>query len=366
MSYKQGNCSALLTREGFFDFVIFRTRCNVSHHVALVCQHEEKSDPVFNNDMSDVKVFQVGGFYSSHVYSSCDDGWFMVDNTCINIYPCKNCQTNTEAREQCGDHGGYLAHRNLNKVTVTTPGNILASKTELSSFWSMLHHAEDISAPMSSPDLVVHDKRMNLAVNGSGLCGDNSGRFRDLCESLRLSNSCDDSNIVLSVTNKFHESHYMTITDADDRKFDLYYSFLLYDANLLWSVISQPSFQVEEDKHFALCEKPFISKKIISNCSDFYVTCDDGTCVHDSLVCDGQPHCLHAEDEADCQHICSDHKDNCLSHCHRRDLCSCSAGYFQCLSGGCVPLQKLCDKTVHCADASDEPPTCVYQRPEAN
>ena len=34
------------------------------------------------------------------------------------------------------------------------------------------------------------------------------------------------------------------------------------------------------------------------------------------------------------------------------------------LSGGCVPLQKLCDKIVHCMDASDEPPTCVYLRPE--
>ena len=38
--------------------------------------------------------------------------------------------------------------------------------------------------------------------------------------------------------------------------------------------------------------------------------------------------------------------------------------YFQCLSGGCIPLPKLCDKVVHCIDASDEPPTCVYLRPE--
>ena len=45
-------------------------------------------------------------------------------------------------------------------------------------------------------------------------------------------------------------------------------------------------------------------------------------------------------------------------------FCFCSPEYFQCLSGGCVPLQKLCDKIVHCTDASDEPPTCVYLRPE--
>ena len=53
-----------------------------------------------------------------------------------------------------------------------------------------------------------------------------------------------------------------------------------------------------------------------------------------------------------------------MSQCHHRELCSCSLEYFQCLSGGCVPLQKLCDQIVHCSDASDEPPTCVYVRPE--
>ena len=94
------------------------------------------------------------------------------------------------------------------------------------------------------------------------------------------------------------------------------------------------------------------------------MSCDEGTCIHDSLVCDGHAHCPHGEDEADCQHMCSDHMISCKSDCHYRDLCSCSPGYFQCQSGGCVPLQKLCDKTKHCADASDEPPTCVYLRPE--
>ena len=94
------------------------------------------------------------------------------------------------------------------------------------------------------------------------------------------------------------------------------------------------------------------------------MSCNEGTCIHDSLVCDGYQHCPHGEDEAECEHICSDHSDNCMSHCHHRDLCFCSLEYFQCLSGGCVPLQKLCDQTVHCIDKSDEPPTCVYLRPE--
>ena len=83
----QGQCSALLTREGFFDFNIFRTHCNVPHTVAVVCQHEEKVTTVYSNNMSDIKVLTVNGFYSLHVFASCDIGWFMVDNMCIKLLP---------------------------------------------------------------------------------------------------------------------------------------------------------------------------------------------------------------------------------------------------------------------------------------
>ena len=127
---------------------------------------------------------------------------------------------------------------------------------------------------------------------------------------------------------------------------------------------SNLTFLKTNEPNYTLCEKPSTDIEIVTNCSNLYTECDDGTCVHDSLVCDGKPHCLHAEDEANCERICSDNTASCMSQCHHRDLCSCSLEYFQCLSGGCVPLQKLCDRIVHCSDASDEPPTCVYARPE--
>ena len=146
----------------------------------------------------------------------------------------------------------------------------------------------------------------------------------------------------------------------------------------MWSVTYQITFQVETKLYhhryfstfyhkakncinYTLCEKSLGQNTILTNCSTFYMSCNDGT---SHLCVMGHSHCPHGEDEADCQHICSDHSHKCMSHCHHRDLCSCSPEYFQCLSGGCVPLQKLCDKTVHCIDASDEPPTCVYLRPE--
>ena len=80
MLHEHERCSALLTRDGFFDFVIFRTQCNISYPVALVCQHNRKLSTVFNNEKSDVKVFKVNGFYSLQVFSVCDVGWFMVDD----------------------------------------------------------------------------------------------------------------------------------------------------------------------------------------------------------------------------------------------------------------------------------------------
>ena len=53
---EQGKCSALLTRKGFFDLVIFRTQCKVSHRVGVVCQHDQKTNSKFSNNMSDIKV----------------------------------------------------------------------------------------------------------------------------------------------------------------------------------------------------------------------------------------------------------------------------------------------------------------------
>ena len=103
-----GQCSALLTREGFFDFTVVRTHCNVSHNVAVVCQHEQNVNTAFNNTLSDVKVSLADEIYSIKMFSSCDIGWFKVDNMCINFYQCSSCSV-AEAHEQCVAQSGHLA-----------------------------------------------------------------------------------------------------------------------------------------------------------------------------------------------------------------------------------------------------------------
>ena len=340
MIHDQGKCSALLTREGFFDFLVLKTPCHVPQSVAVVCQHNATRNLVFNNNMSDIKLSMDDGFQSIQIFSSCSSGWFMVDDVCTNFYHCPDCMNNRNAHEQCSRHCGQLAHHLLNNVTISTPGKKLDKNTKLSLFWNMFYHVEDISPLIGD---IFKERRnlgqkyqMNFAVNGS-----------DLCVALNKEGECKEGYIVLSVG--YHKSIF-----KDDIESEHY----------LWSVIYQPNVKISAYKDMSLCEKSVVHVPVLTNCSEFYMSCHEGTCIHDSLVCDGHPHCPCGEDEADCEHICSDHSHNCMSHCHHADLCFCSLEYFQCLSGGCVPLQKLCDQTNHCIDASDEPPACVYMRPE--
>ena len=309
---------------------------------------------MFSNNMSDIKLSLLDGFQSIQIFSSCDPGWFMVDDVCTNFYHCPDCMNNSKAHEQCSIYGGQLAFHLLNNVTIIPPGSKLGKNTKLSLFWDMFHHVEDISPLIGN----IFKRKLDalqkyqkyFVVNGSALW-----------VALNNSNECKEGDIVLSVgyhkmvfaNQEFSDGHDSSIIQ-DDQESDMY----------LWSVIYQPIFKITEYKHISLCEKSVAHAAVLTNCSEFYMSCNEGTCIHDSLVCDGRSHCPYGEDEADCQHICSDHSHNCMSHCHHRDLCFCSLEYFQYLSGGCVPLQKLCDQTVHCIDASDEPPTCVYLRPE--
>ena len=353
----QGKCSALLTREGFFDCIVFRTHCHISHPVAVVCQHYQKVNISFNNNMSDIRISTADGFYSLQVFSSCNSGWFLVDNVCINFYHCPDCFNNIEAHEQCSKYGGQLAYHILNNVTINAPGNSLAKHTKLALFWDMFQQEDDFDNSDEKHYGWSNLKRVAniFAVNGSGMC-----------VRLNTSDPCIDDNIALFVIHREVKSDDIQLLLAlliYENIPDVIKGIELVDRNM-WAVITEIGFKHAHMKEFTICEKSGVHSRMLTKCSDLYMVCDDGTCVHDSLVCDGHPHCMYGEDEADCQHICSDHSHNCMSQCHHRNLCSCSPQYFQCLSGGCVPLQKICDKTVHCLDASDEPPTCVYLRPE--
>ena len=88
MFHDQGKCRALLTREGFFDFRVLPAQCNVPHNVAVVCQYNGNKNLVFTSNMSDIKLSLVDGFHSIQIFSSCDPGWFMVDDVLTVGLPC--------------------------------------------------------------------------------------------------------------------------------------------------------------------------------------------------------------------------------------------------------------------------------------
>ena len=78
---------------------------------------------------------------------------------------------------------------------------------------------------------------------------------------------------------------------------------------------------------------------------------------------DAKPNCLDSSDETGEAHVCHLHTSvtrNTLSgnftECSVCQLgnCTCSAHYYQCPSGGCVPWKKVCDGVYNCHDISDE------------
>ena len=97
-------------------------------------------------------------------------------------------------------------------------------------------------------------------------------------------------------------------------------------------------------------------------CLPHQFQCNDGMCISLNLVCDDEADCRHREDE-DVQ--CNDEEactvngvkfdfQYCREYCLIKEHCICADSYFQCLSGGCIPVNQFCDQKHDCKDKSDE------------
>ena len=123
-------------------------------------------------------------------------------------------------------------------------------------------------------------------------------------------------------------------------------------------IINSPQNSMSLDYIFVLCTKDTLPPDQ-PTCSSTYFQCNDGTCLDEHLVCDGRQHCMMGEDEQMCTHICTD-KVSCALNCSYMNKCYCLRGFFQCGSGGCIPVGKLCDRVYNCKDGSDEPMSCEF------
>ena len=126
----------------------------------------------------------------------------------------------------------------------------------------------------------------------------------------------------------------------------------------LWAVTGDVEFVYTGNlAQYILCEREPVH--LIEPIKCEYYSCNDGTCLAEKLLCDGKWHCVDGEDEANCTAMCSGNEvSNCLYECSYEYNCRCARGYFQCGSGGCIPVGKLCDGVDDCIDNSDEPMSC--------
>jgi len=103
--------------------------------------------------------------------------------------------------------------------------------------------------------------------------------------------------------------------------------------------------------------------------------CENGLCVDQQLLCDGDNHCVDNSDEKNCKCLSNqfpcptgeclaadmlcDFKKGCSDRADEaRCEVSCPEDKFSCAGGGCVSWSLTCDRENNCEDGTDEPPIC--------
>ena len=123
--------------------------------------------------------------------------------------------------------------------------------------------------------------------------------------------------------------------------------------------VSQIDMDFKEDVAFvdSVCILPLLDRR--QPCPERSFTCSDLTCIPSGKRCNNVADCRNGEDEVSCSEITCSSSElvDCRVNC-TWPSCTCSEGYFQCQTGGCVSADSVCDYEMNCADGSDEAANC--------
>ena len=323
---------------GLHDFMINHEDCKLKETVALLCEHEHDNSytVLLDNNNSDVDVSPMGqrGLHEISYDPSivlCADHYVRVDSKCLKIIKLNDYDYYEHSDVVCPDGEWF------------TP--ILPTQ-DIDHIYPLTVHDRNTVAVRLSKHSFIYRFLNDFVLIGDSIRVNTS----KLCLARNQSATCN-----IRIVTK-------------------YYTL----ANIFLNRIAYRPTNTDFFTRFAMCEQIPKQLHYWSNltyntefdtlfCSPPYLRCSDGTCLHDSLLCDGEKHCIEGEDENNCHNICTLITESdaptpqyCLEQCHFADFCRCSHRYFQCLSGGCKPLSVVCDGVAQCEDSSDEPATCVY------
>ena len=320
--YGSGRCIALMYYPPVFAWKSVSIPCNVSLNVSLYCSFKEKDPKVYNETLSTLRIGLAKNSFTTiekgrYCSSDYEDGihWFQQEKTCLHTRRCPGFVTEYDC---CHPYEYY----DFQYDTHSTFDKSSNAAKFLSLFKSRHSYVREYT-----PEVLLAVKYDNLT---------------------EIRNKPADVFLMVPVESERYKENYLWAIQGTIQ----IVSRIRYDYYPIYKQSSMSS------TFFVMCEKNS-SQPHSRPCHHSYFQCKDGTCVDDHLVCDGKSHCMHAEDEANCTQICTAN-DDCAEHCTYINNCHCIRGYFQCQSGGCVSVAKLCDGVSNCRDGSDEPTSCFF------
>ena len=323
-----GRCIILLYMPQSMTFGIQKAACDVPIDVSLYCSFKENRTLV-SSSLSTIHIRPIQNeftaiewgiactmdtetiFWASYMH------WFQQGDLCINVQKCiGDCNMCIEGRPAYKALEGHLRG-----VSPTISYKmVLSQKSVLGKFISVL-----TSRNVNSSNI----EYIYIAFDAMKSFG------------LQLSNSSSSNGSVM-----------------------LRVPVLKSITRGLWAVTGNVELlHTFQSAHYILCEREPMHRLQPQKCEHF--SCNDGTCLMEKFLCDGKYHCVNGDDETNCGSMCSSYEfKHCLEQCSYEVNCRCSRGYFQCQSGGCITVGKLCDSVDDCSDKSDEPISCFIRSAE--